>query len=233
MVASSNPGNSGGRIFFSRVNFVCWLLFGVRSTPVLPQWHVKDPGHSARSAYGRLHFNTHTPITQRSRSGLTMPLSRHSAEPIPKRVHTQLVREHSATVVSAHWAIVDWSWHKEWNQCARANLHFNNKKRKKERKKNKKGHNRRTTGRTSHRNPRKRGKRHHECSPTPTALDKKCQGKGRWKDFLSSPLPGYFLLRPSSLLQPQDHRRIYDSRRSLSSTHWFRPLTPIRSVIFS
>ena len=37
-VASSNPGRSGGRrIFFSRVDFVCWLLFGVRSTPVLPQ----------------------------------------------------------------------------------------------------------------------------------------------------------------------------------------------------
>ena len=32
-VASSNPGRSGVRIFFSRVNFVCWLLLGVRSTP--------------------------------------------------------------------------------------------------------------------------------------------------------------------------------------------------------
>ena len=54
-VASSNPGRSGGRIFFSWVNFVCWLLFGVRSTPVLPQWYIKDPGHSAKSADGRLH----------------------------------------------------------------------------------------------------------------------------------------------------------------------------------
>ena len=27
-VASLNPGRSGGRIFFYRVNFVCWLLFG-------------------------------------------------------------------------------------------------------------------------------------------------------------------------------------------------------------
>ena len=25
-VASSNPGRSGGRFFFSRVNFVCWLI---------------------------------------------------------------------------------------------------------------------------------------------------------------------------------------------------------------
>ena len=48
-VASSNLGRGGGRIF-SRVSFVCWLLLGVRSTPVLPQWHVEDPGHSAKSA---------------------------------------------------------------------------------------------------------------------------------------------------------------------------------------
>ena len=75
---SLNPGRSGGGIFFSRINFVCWLLFSVRSTPLLPQWHVKDPGHFAKSAGGRLHLNTHTPLTQRSRSGLTMPLSRHS-----------------------------------------------------------------------------------------------------------------------------------------------------------
>ena len=30
---------------------------------MLPQWHVKDPGHSAESADGRLHLNTHTPLT--------------------------------------------------------------------------------------------------------------------------------------------------------------------------
>ena len=82
-VATSNPDRSGGRVFFSRVNFVCRLLFGVRFTPVLPQWHVKDPGHSAKSAGGRLHINTHTSLTQRSRSGLTMPLLSliHISEP--------------------------------------------------------------------------------------------------------------------------------------------------------
>ena len=30
--------------------------------PVLPQWHVKDPCHSAKSAGGRLHLNTHIKI---------------------------------------------------------------------------------------------------------------------------------------------------------------------------
>ena len=43
-VAGSDPGRSGGRIFFLRVKFVCLLFFGVRSNPELPQWHVKDPG---------------------------------------------------------------------------------------------------------------------------------------------------------------------------------------------
>ena len=38
----------------------------------------KDPGHSAKSTGGRLQLNTHTPFTQRSRIGLTMPLSRRS-----------------------------------------------------------------------------------------------------------------------------------------------------------
>ena len=42
-----------------------------------PQWHIKDRGHFAESADGRLHLNKHTPLTQRSRSGLTMPLARH------------------------------------------------------------------------------------------------------------------------------------------------------------
>ena len=76
-VESSNPGRSGRRIFFSRVNFVCWLLFDVCSIPVLLQWRVNDLGHSAKSAGGRLHLNTHTPLTQQSQNGLTMPLSRH------------------------------------------------------------------------------------------------------------------------------------------------------------
>ena len=76
-VASLSPGWSGGRIFFFRVNFVCRLLFGVCSTPVFSQLHVKDPGHSAKSAGGRLHLNKHAPLTQESLSELTMLLSRH------------------------------------------------------------------------------------------------------------------------------------------------------------
>ena len=114
-VASSNPGWSGVRLFFSRVNFVCWLLFGVRSTPVLPQWHVKDPGHSAQSTDGRLHLNMHTPMTQRSRSGLTMPLSRHSVGTYPETSSHATCHGtfgYSRLSLLSHRGL---PWHKEWN----------------------------------------------------------------------------------------------------------------------
>ena len=79
------PARAAGEFLFFRVNFVCRLLFGVRSTPVLLQWHVKDPGHCAKSADDRLHLNTYIPWTQRSRSGLTMPLCRHSVGIYPEK----------------------------------------------------------------------------------------------------------------------------------------------------
>ena len=114
-VASLNPGRSSGRIFFSRVNFVCWLLIGVRCTLVLPQWHIKDPGHSAKSAGGRLHLNTHTPLPNEAGEDGQCRCPSIVRELIRKRAHTQFVREHSITVVSARWATVDRSLRKEWN----------------------------------------------------------------------------------------------------------------------
>ena len=114
---SSNPGRSSGRIFFSGVNFVCWLLFSVRSTPVLPQWHVKDPSHSAKSAGGRLHLNIIHPWLIKVGVGWLCRCPVIVWEPIRKRAHTQLIREHShsVTVILACWATVDWSWPEEWN----------------------------------------------------------------------------------------------------------------------
>ena len=32
--------------------------------PMLPQWHIEDPGHSAKSAGGSLHLNMLTCFTQ-------------------------------------------------------------------------------------------------------------------------------------------------------------------------
>ena len=68
---------------------------------VLLQWHIKDPGHSAKSAGGRFHLNMYMPLTQQSQSGLTMLLPRHGVETYLETAHTQL-REHLATVISAH-----------------------------------------------------------------------------------------------------------------------------------
>ena len=54
------PAGAAGE-FSSPESTICAdFYFGIRSTPVLPQQHVKDPGHSARSAGDRLQLNTHT-----------------------------------------------------------------------------------------------------------------------------------------------------------------------------
>ena len=44
----------------------------------------KRPGHSVESAGGRLHLNTHTHLTERKWSGLTMLLPRHSVGTYPE-----------------------------------------------------------------------------------------------------------------------------------------------------
>ena len=65
--------------FFSlspKVDF-CADSYSVSAPPHVTTLHIKDPGHSAKSAGGRLHLHTHTPWVQRSRSGLCSPC-RHS-----------------------------------------------------------------------------------------------------------------------------------------------------------
>ena len=37
------------------------IYFGIRSAPMFEQYHVKDPGRSAKEAAGGLQLNTHTP----------------------------------------------------------------------------------------------------------------------------------------------------------------------------
>ena len=60
-VPGSSPGRSGGIIFFSRANFVCWPLVRYPFHPRVTAVARKDPGHSAKSAGGRLQLNTHAP----------------------------------------------------------------------------------------------------------------------------------------------------------------------------
>ena len=64
-VVSLNPSRRSRKIVFSRVNFMCcWLLISICFIPLLPQWHIKDAGHSTKCADGRLHLNRHTSLTQ-------------------------------------------------------------------------------------------------------------------------------------------------------------------------
>ena len=165
-VASSSPGRSGGRIFFSRVNFLCSSSFGVRSTPVLQQWHVKDPGYSAKSAGGRLHLHTQTPLTK-WKLELADCAVRHSVETYKgKRAQTQLVRKHSATVVSARWAIVDWSWPKKMEAvCASWSPLL--KKRRKKKKEKKKKRKKAQAGNESSNLPQKSSQTSKKPSPPP------------------------------------------------------------------
>ena len=43
------------------LTFCADSYFGICSTPMLPQLYIKGPGHSAKSAGGRLQLNTQTP----------------------------------------------------------------------------------------------------------------------------------------------------------------------------
>ena len=53
-VVGSNPYRSSGEFSSPGSTFCVDSYFGIRSTTVLPQQHVKDAGHSAKSAGGRL-----------------------------------------------------------------------------------------------------------------------------------------------------------------------------------
>ena len=57
------PAGGGGSFSSPELTF-CVDYYSMSAPPVLSQWHVKDPDHSAKSAGGRLHLNTHASLTQ-------------------------------------------------------------------------------------------------------------------------------------------------------------------------
>ena len=64
------PAGTAGEFSSPGSTFCADSYFGIRSTPVLPQQHVKNPGDSAKSAGGRLQLNTHTPYVLNRASAL-------------------------------------------------------------------------------------------------------------------------------------------------------------------
>ena len=52
------PAGAAGEFSSPGSIFCADSCFVIRSTPVLPLLHVKDPGHSAKGAGGRLQLNT-------------------------------------------------------------------------------------------------------------------------------------------------------------------------------
>ena len=48
------PAGAAGEFSSPGSTFCADSIFGICSTPVLPQWHIKEPGHSAKGAGGRL-----------------------------------------------------------------------------------------------------------------------------------------------------------------------------------
>ena len=53
------PAGTAGEFSSPGSTFCADSYFGIHSTPMLPQLHVKDPGHSVKSAGGRLQLNMH------------------------------------------------------------------------------------------------------------------------------------------------------------------------------
>ena len=55
------PAGAAGEFSSPGSAFCAGSYFGIRSTHVLPQQHVKDPDHAAKSAGGRLQLNRYAP----------------------------------------------------------------------------------------------------------------------------------------------------------------------------
>ena len=67
-VAGSNPCWNGGRIFFSRVDFLCWLLFRYpflpRVTAIGNWFHVESPERNSDCDCVPVHFHTSIQISR-------------------------------------------------------------------------------------------------------------------------------------------------------------------------
>ena len=107
-VASSNPSRSSKKIFFSRVNFMCWLIrspFHPRVT-VVACTRPRSFCQKCRWQVTPKHAYT---LTQQSQSGLTMLLSRHSVgtyQEMSSHVTCQGILSHSHLGSLSHCRLI-------------------------------------------------------------------------------------------------------------------------------
>ena len=120
------PAGAAGELSSPGLTFSVLTLIRCPFHPVLPQRFVNDPGHSTKSAGGRLQLNTHSPLTQRSRSGLTM-LSRLVRESIREN---ELTRNSSGNTRPQSSQLAEPPWtdpgEKKFDKCVRDDFHFQN-----------------------------------------------------------------------------------------------------------
>ena len=125
-VASSNPGRGGGE--FSTLELT--LCADSYSVSVPPPCYGSGTKKTLvilpKNSGGGGVKNKHAYTLDQTKSAWVdyATVQAQCGNPIRKRAHTQLVREHSATAVSVHWATVDWSWPNECNLCRRPNFHL-------------------------------------------------------------------------------------------------------------
>ena len=112
-VASSNPSTSSRRIFFSKVNSVLTLILCPFHLLVTVVAHKRPWSFCKKCRWQVTPKRAYTLAP--SKLGWLCSCPGKVWESIRKWAHMQLIREHLVTVVSAHWATVDWSWPKEWN----------------------------------------------------------------------------------------------------------------------
>ena len=78
------PAGAEGEFSSTESTLCAGSIFGVLSTPVLPQKHIKDPGHSAKKCRWQVTPKNAYILDPKMLSGLIMFLSRHSAGTYPE-----------------------------------------------------------------------------------------------------------------------------------------------------
>ena len=105
---------SSGAIFFSSVNFLRWFIFRSPFHPRVPSVARKRPRSFCQKLRWQITATQALSVAKRESEWADYAVQAYCGNLSGTWAHTQLVSDHSATVVSARWATVDRSWREEW-----------------------------------------------------------------------------------------------------------------------